>query len=49
MAGCQDSSTIITINKDPDANIFSYAHYGIVDDYKKVVPLLIERLKEKLT
>jgi electron transfer flavoprotein alpha subunit len=48
MAGCQDSKTIIAINKDPDANIFSYAHYGVVGDYRKVIPPLLTRLKEKM-
>lgn len=48
MAGCQDSGTIIAINKDPEANIFSYAHYGVVDDYKKILPHLIKSLREKL-
>jgi electron transfer flavoprotein alpha subunit len=48
MAGCKDSGTIIAINKDPDAQIFSYAHYGVADDYKKVLPHLLEALKEKI-
>jgi electron transfer flavoprotein alpha subunit len=48
MAGCQDSKTIIAINKDPEANIFSYAHYGVVGDYRKILPPLLTRLKEKM-
>jgi len=48
MAGCQDSKTIIAINKDPEANIFSFAHYGVVGDYRKVIPSLWGRLKEKM-
>lgn len=49
MAGCQDSKTIIAINKDPEANIFSFAHYGVAGDYRKVVPSLLRRLREKTT
>ena len=45
MAGCGGSKNIIAINKDPDANIFRYCRYGIVDDYKKVLPQLEAELK----
>ncbi|MDA0352242.1 MAG: electron transfer flavoprotein subunit alpha/FixB family protein [Chloroflexi bacterium] len=45
MAGCSGSKMIIAVNRDPDANIFSAAKYGIVGDYKQVVPALIEALK----
>ena len=48
MAGCQDSKTIIAINKDPEANIFSFSHYGVVGDYRKVLPSLLQRLREKM-
>jgi electron transfer flavoprotein alpha subunit len=48
MAGCQDSKTIIAINKDSQANIFSFAHYGIVEDYKNVLPHLLQKLKERI-
>lgn len=45
MAGCSGSKTIIAINKDPEANIFKAARYGIVGDYKDVLPALIEAVK----
>jgi len=48
LAGIGGNATIVAINKDPEANIFSHARYGIVDDYKKVLPALIEECK-KLT
>ena len=45
MAGCSGSKMIIAVNRDPDANIFAASKYGIVGDYKQVVPALIEALK----
>ncbi len=45
-AGMKNAGTIIAVNKDPKAPIFSIAHYGIVDDLFKVVPALTEKVKE---
>jgi len=42
----QGSETIIAINKDPRAPIFSVADYGIVDDFQNVIPILKEKIKE---
>jgi electron transfer flavoprotein alpha subunit len=36
IAGMKDSDCIIAVNKDPDAPIFQYAHFGIIADIHKV-------------
>lgn len=43
----QNSECIIAINKNPDAPIFSVADYGIYGDLHKVIPLMIEELKNR--
>lgn len=40
MAGCSNARVIVAINSDPQAPIFNYAHYGIVDDCLEVLPEL---------
>jgi electron transfer flavoprotein alpha subunit len=46
IAGCLGSKVIVAINKDKEANIFNVAHFGIVADYKEVLPALTAKLKE---
>ncbi len=43
--GMSKSSLIIAINKDPEAPIFKFAHYGIVGDLYQVIPELINYFK----
>ena len=46
-AGMKNADTIIAVNTDPKAPIFSVAHYGIVGDLLQVVPGLTERFKKE--
>lgn len=46
ISGHLGSKTIVAINKDKEANIFNVAHFGIVADYKEVLPALTAKLKE---
>ena len=46
-AGMAESKKIIAINTDPDAPIFSCAHYAIVGDLNTVIPQMIKAFKSK--
>ncbi|MBI2886227.1 MAG: electron transfer flavoprotein subunit alpha/FixB family protein [Chloroflexi bacterium] len=46
IAGMGTSKNIVAINKDPDANIFKVSRYGIVADYKQVMPAFIKKCRE---
>ena len=45
MAGCSENRNIVAINKDPEANIFREAHFGVVGDWKKVLLAFIEKVE----
>lgn len=46
LAGISSSKYIVAVNTDKDAPIFEAAQYGIVGDAMKVLPKLIEAVKE---
>jgi electron transfer flavoprotein alpha subunit len=46
LAGVSSSKYIVAINSDKDAPIFEAAQYGIVGDAQKVLPKLVEAVKE---
>jgi electron transfer flavoprotein alpha subunit len=46
MAGMAGSKNIVSINKDADANMVKVSKFAVIDDYKKIVPALIEEIKK---
>ena len=46
MAGISEAKQIAAINIDRDAPIFKHSRFGIVEDYRKVVPLLRRKIEE---
>jgi electron transfer flavoprotein alpha subunit len=44
-AGMTGSKLVVAINKDPRAEIFNYADFGIVGDLREVLPAIIQELK----
>ena len=48
IAGCSGAKTIVAINKDPEANIFKEARFGVVGDWKQVIPAFTDKVKELL-
>jgi electron transfer flavoprotein alpha subunit len=45
--GMSSSGTIVAVNADPEAPIFQVADYGIVADYRAVLPALAQELKAR--
>ncbi len=46
LVGMIQSQKIIAINTDPGCNMFKVADYGVVEDYERFIPALVERLEE---
>ena len=47
-AGMDESARILAIDADPQAPIFSVAHYGIVGDLHEVIPRIIRAYRSKV-
>ena len=46
MAGCGNAKTIVAINTDGEAAIFQDARFGVLGDYRQVVPALAAELRK---
>lgn len=46
MSGCSGAKTIVAINKDAEANIFKEARFGVVGDWKAILPAFTAKIKE---
>lgn len=46
-AGMEESAKIVAINSDPEAPIFSVAHYGIVGDLKQILPMMTKAIRDR--
>jgi electron transfer flavoprotein alpha subunit len=49
LAGCSGAKNIIAINKDAEANIFKEARFGVVGDWKQVLPAFTGKIKDLLS
>ena len=49
LSGCSAAKVIVAINKDSEANIINVANYGVVGDWKKILPSFTNELKELLS
>jgi len=47
MAGCGNSGAILAINSDAEAAIFKEASFGVIGDYKEIVPALAQALAQR--
>jgi electron transfer flavoprotein alpha subunit len=48
LSGMSEAKYIVAINKDPDAYIFKVANYGIVGDWRQVLPPFVDQLRHEL-
>jgi electron transfer flavoprotein alpha subunit len=46
MAGCGNARNIVAINTDADAAIYKDARWGVVGDYRKIIPSLVAAIRE---
>jgi electron transfer flavoprotein alpha subunit len=48
MTGCANAKTIVCVNSNPEAAIFKRAHYGIVGDFRLIIPKIIPEFQKIL-
>jgi electron transfer flavoprotein alpha subunit len=46
LVGIEGAETVIALNPDPEAPIFNSCNYGVIGDAVKILPLLIDELKD---
>ena len=46
MAGCGNSKTIVSVNSDPNAEIFKSSRFGIVGNSQEILPALAEEIRK---
>jgi electron transfer flavoprotein alpha subunit len=46
LVGIEGAETVIALNTDPEAPIFNSCNYGVIGDAVKILPLLIDELKD---
>ena len=46
MAGIGGAKNIVCINRDPEAALFARSRFGLVGDFKQIIPPLIEKVRE---
>lgn len=46
MAGCGNSKTIVSVNSDPNAEIFKSSRFGIVGNSQEIMPALVEEIRK---
>ncbi len=46
MAGCSGAKVIVAVNNNAEAEIFKQARYGVIGDWKKILPAFTETIRE---
>ena len=49
MAGCSGAKVIVAVNNNPEADIFKEARYGVVGDWRKILPAFTEAVRELMS
>ncbi len=47
LMGCSSAQVIVAVNNDPGAPIFNVANYGVVGDWREVMPAFRDALKAR--